>query len=316
MLVVRRELFAQPRARPCPAAAPSPTSTRSSTSTSTTRRTARRAARPAIVESIRAGLVFQLKDAVGVEAIRAREDDFSQRAIAPLGRAIPTIEILGNLDAERLSIVSFVVRAPERPATCTTTSSSRCSTTCSASSRAAAARAPGPYGHRLLGIDIERSHEFEREIAAAARGSSPAGCGSTSTTSSPRPCSTTSLDAVALVAERRLAAAARLPVRPGDRACGGTAAGRSSRRCGCADVALRRRRRDDLPAAPTARRRESRSPATSTRPARCSLGRRRPPPTRRPRRRGRAPTSSSCAGSGSPRRWARPIAHVADRARG
>jgi hypothetical protein len=23
----------------------------------------------------------------------------------------------------------------------------------------------GPYGHRLLGIDIERSHQFEREIA-------------------------------------------------------------------------------------------------------------------------------------------------------
>ena len=45
-----------------------------------------------------------------------------------------------------------------------------CSTTCSASSRAAAARAPGPYGHRLLGIDLERSHEFEREITQRLRG--------------------------------------------------------------------------------------------------------------------------------------------------
>ena len=35
----------------------------------------------------------------------------------------------------------------------------------------------GPYGHRLLGIDIERSHEFEREITGGARASSPAGCG-------------------------------------------------------------------------------------------------------------------------------------------
>ena len=28
----------------------------------------------------------------------------------------------------------------------------------------------GPYGHRLLGIDIERSHEFEREITPRLRG--------------------------------------------------------------------------------------------------------------------------------------------------
>ncbi|HXX61647.1 MAG TPA: hypothetical protein VEI48_10200, partial [Candidatus Sulfotelmatobacter sp.] len=31
----------------------------------------------------------------------------------------------------------------------------------------------GPYGHRLLGIDLERSHEFEREIAAGCEGIKP-----------------------------------------------------------------------------------------------------------------------------------------------
>jgi hypothetical protein len=31
----------------------------------------------------------------------------------------------------------------------------------------------GPYGHRLLGIDIERSHEFEREIASGCEGIKP-----------------------------------------------------------------------------------------------------------------------------------------------
>ena len=36
---------------------------------------------PAIVESIRAGLVFALKDAVGVETIRAHEEDFLRRAV-------------------------------------------------------------------------------------------------------------------------------------------------------------------------------------------------------------------------------------------
>ena len=31
----------------------------------------------------------------------------------------------------------------------------------------------GPYGHRLLGIDLERSHEFERQIAAGCEGIKP-----------------------------------------------------------------------------------------------------------------------------------------------
>jgi hypothetical protein len=31
----------------------------------------------------------------------------------------------------------------------------------------------GPYGHRLLGIDIERSHEFEREISHGCEGIKP-----------------------------------------------------------------------------------------------------------------------------------------------
>ncbi len=31
----------------------------------------------------------------------------------------------------------------------------------------------GPYGHRLLGIDLERSHEFEREIAGGCEGIKP-----------------------------------------------------------------------------------------------------------------------------------------------
>jgi hypothetical protein len=31
----------------------------------------------------------------------------------------------------------------------------------------------GPYGHRLLGIDIERSHEFEREISRGCDGIKP-----------------------------------------------------------------------------------------------------------------------------------------------
>ena len=68
---------------------------------------------PAIVESIRAGLVFELKDAVGVDEIQRREHDFVRRALESWG-ANPQIEILGNPELERLAIVSLGLRASAR----------------------------------------------------------------------------------------------------------------------------------------------------------------------------------------------------------
>jgi selenocysteine lyase/cysteine desulfurase len=64
---------------------------------------------PAIVESIRAGLVFALKEAVGVEETCRREQDFVARALRSWG-ADGQIEILGNPEPERLPIVSFAIR--------------------------------------------------------------------------------------------------------------------------------------------------------------------------------------------------------------
>jgi selenocysteine lyase/cysteine desulfurase len=66
---------------------------------------------PAIIESIRAGLVFALKEAVGSEEIRRREGDFVRRALESWG-ANPQIEILGNPELERLAIVSLGLRHP------------------------------------------------------------------------------------------------------------------------------------------------------------------------------------------------------------
>jgi len=68
---------------------------------------------PAIVESIRAGLVFALKEQVGVHEIRRREQDFARRAIASWSRN-PNIEILGSTTTERLPIISFGLRHPPR----------------------------------------------------------------------------------------------------------------------------------------------------------------------------------------------------------
>jgi selenocysteine lyase/cysteine desulfurase len=126
---------------------------------------------PAIIESIRAGLVFQLKEAVGTETIRAREERFLREAVAAW-RDNPAIEILGNLDAERLSILSFVVRRPSGRylhhnfvvTLLNDLFGIQCRGGCSCA---------GPYGHRLLGIDLERSHRFEQEIVAGCEGIKP-----------------------------------------------------------------------------------------------------------------------------------------------
>jgi selenocysteine lyase/cysteine desulfurase len=125
---------------------------------------------PAIVESIRAGLVFALKEAVGVETIRRREEDFIDRAIASWS-AEPGIGILGNPELPRLSIVSFTVRHEGRylhhnfvVAVLNDLFGIQSRGGCSCA---------GPYGHRLLGIDIETSHAFEREISRGCEGIKP-----------------------------------------------------------------------------------------------------------------------------------------------
>ena len=170
---------------------------------------------PAIIESVRAGLVFQLKEAVGVETIRAAEERFLQRAVAAW-REEPAIEILGNLDAERLSIVSFVVRAPSGRYLHHNFVVAVLNDLFGIQSRGGCSCA-GPYGHRLLGIDIERSHEFEREITGGCEGIKPGWVRVNFNYFLSDAVADYIVEAVRLVARDGLAAAGRLPVRHGDR---------------------------------------------------------------------------------------------------
>ena len=125
---------------------------------------------PDIVGAIRAGLVFQLKDAVGHDAIRAHEKDFIDRAIQSWSEN-EHLEILGNNKLWRLSIVSFVVRHGTGylhhdyvAALLNDLFGIQARAGCSCA---------GPYGHRLLGIDLETSREFEREIVLGCEGIKP-----------------------------------------------------------------------------------------------------------------------------------------------
>jgi selenocysteine lyase/cysteine desulfurase len=119
---------------------------------------------PAIVESIRAGLVFQLKHAVGTDVIRAHEEHFLRRAVETW-QTNQAIGILGNVTAERLPILSFVVHRPNGKYLHHNFVVAVLNDLFGIQSRGGCSCA-GPYGHRLLGIDIDRSHRFEREIVA------------------------------------------------------------------------------------------------------------------------------------------------------
>ena len=251
---------------------------------------------PAIVESIRAGLVFQLKEAVGVEAIRGARALVHPTAPSTAWRRNPNIEILGNRDAERLSIVSFVVRH-ERPLP-------------APQLRRGAAQRPvrDPVARRLLVRRPVRppparhrpraSHEFEREIVARLRGHQ-AGLG---------PGQLQLLHQRGRLRvhprrrrarrRRRLAAAAALPLRRRDRAVAARRPGRSRRSPWPTSATTA----DGHRSRPIAIARPSPAwPTTSPRHGRSWRIRRRRSrrPSRRPRRSSSVPTSRRCAGSGS-----------------
>ncbi len=125
---------------------------------------------PAILESIRAGLVFQLKDAVGVDLIRQKEESYIHRAVESWGQN-PNIRILGNKHAWRLSIVSFVVLHGEG-ALHHNFVVSLLNDLFGIQARGGCSCA-GPYGHRLLGIDLTTSRQFACAILAGSEGVKP-----------------------------------------------------------------------------------------------------------------------------------------------
>ena len=125
---------------------------------------------PAIIEAIRAGLVFHLKEAVGADRIEELEQGFVERAaLAWAGN--PNIQILGNPEAQRLCIVSFVIKHGEKVlhhnfvvALLNDLFGIQARGGCSCA---------GPYGHRLLGIDLARSMKFHEAIDAGSEGIKP-----------------------------------------------------------------------------------------------------------------------------------------------
>jgi len=107
---------------------------------------------------------------VGEKNIESLEDGFVKRAIGAWGDN-PNIQVLGNLQAKRLSIISFVIRSGELilhhnfvVALLNDLFGIQARGGCSCA---------GPYGHRLLGIDLARSMKYHDAINAGAEGIKP-----------------------------------------------------------------------------------------------------------------------------------------------
>ncbi len=134
-----------------------------------------KAGTPGVLQILKAGLSFQIKDAIGVAAIEQREHELLNHLF---GRWLhqPQIEILGNPDpARRIGIVSFNLRDHRgrylHPKFVTTLLNdlfgiqSRAGCSCA-----------GPYGHRLLGIDNDTSEQYRKWIRRGYSGIKPGWC--------------------------------------------------------------------------------------------------------------------------------------------
>jgi selenocysteine lyase/cysteine desulfurase len=126
---------------------------------------------PAIIESIRAGLVFGLKQAIGADLIQAREERLWALVLRRWGSS-PAIEILGSRKARRLPIVSFRIRYGDGRYLHHNFVVALLNDLFGIQARGGCSCA-GPYGHRLLGIDPARSRALREEIIHGCEGVKP-----------------------------------------------------------------------------------------------------------------------------------------------
>jgi selenocysteine lyase/cysteine desulfurase/tRNA(Ile)-lysidine synthase TilS/MesJ len=119
---------------------------------------------PAIVESIRCGLVFQLKQSVGTDYIHSCEDHNVQRGFDMLG-SHPSIHVLGpGVTTPRLPIFSFVIEHKDSGLFLHHNFVAALLNDLFGIQARGGCACAGPYAQELLGIDRELSKKFEDAI--------------------------------------------------------------------------------------------------------------------------------------------------------
>ncbi|PSL06893.1 selenocysteine lyase/cysteine desulfurase [Haloactinopolyspora alba] len=126
---------------------------------------------PAIVESIRAGLVFGLKDAVGTDLIQRHEERLWRHAVRRWEQ-VPGIDVLGDHDVPRLSIVSFRIRFGSSQFLHHNFVVALLNDLFGVQARGGCSCA-GPYGHRLLSVGPAQSDAFRDVVHVGCEGIKP-----------------------------------------------------------------------------------------------------------------------------------------------
>ena len=134
-----------------------------------------KAGTPGVLQTLKAGLVFQIKDRVGVDVINRREHELTQRAMKSWGEN-EQIEILGNPDpGSRVGIISFNIRDRSGNYLHHKFVTALLNDLFGIQSRAGCSCA-GPYGHRLLDIDHETSERYRNVVRDGYCGMKPGWC--------------------------------------------------------------------------------------------------------------------------------------------
>jgi len=133
-----------------------------------------RAGTPGVLQTIKAALAIDLKDALGIDTIASKENEYINSALERLSKH-PNIEILGPRDRKnRLAIVSFIIKHGDKklhPKFIT----KLLNDLFGIQSRAGCMCA-GPYGHCLLQISEEKSQQYSKFSQQGDFGIKPGWC--------------------------------------------------------------------------------------------------------------------------------------------
>jgi len=134
-----------------------------------------KAGTPGVLQTLKAGLVFQIKDRVGVDFIHRREHELTARAFDRWSEE-EGIEILGNPDpAQRVGILSFNLKSTVGGYLHHKFVTALLNDLFGIQSRAGCSCA-GPYGHRLLDIDDDTSELYRGAVQHGYCGMKPGWC--------------------------------------------------------------------------------------------------------------------------------------------
>jgi selenocysteine lyase/cysteine desulfurase len=121
---------------------------------------------PAIMSDVRSGAAFLVKEMIGPEQILEHEIELAYRAMRRLQQH-PRIRVLGPTEPPRLAIISLIIEDLHHDLVSVLLDhlfgiQNRAGCSCA-----------GPYGHQLLGIDLDRSSRFRELVQRGIHGIKP-----------------------------------------------------------------------------------------------------------------------------------------------